>query len=50
VSALWVRSALVVLGIALLAFAVGALAGPAWGWALFSLCLLGLVAHHLRYL
>jgi len=50
VSDLWVRSALVVFGIALLAFAVGALAGPTWGWALSSLCLLGLVAHHVRHL
>jgi len=44
------RTALVVVGIALFAFAVGVVAGPAWGWALFSLGLLGLVAHHVRHL
>jgi two-component system, OmpR family, phosphate regulon sensor histidine kinase PhoR len=50
VSDVWLRSALVLVGIALLAFAVGAVAGPAWGWTLSSLGLLGLVADHLRHL
>jgi two-component system phosphate regulon sensor histidine kinase PhoR len=49
-SSLLVRTALVVVGIALFAFAVGVVAGPVWGWALFSLGLLGLVAHHVRHL
>jgi len=47
---LLVRFALVVLGIALLALTVGIVAGPAWGWALSSLGLLGLLAHHTRHL
>ncbi|MGB5079340.1 MAG: phosphate regulon sensor histidine kinase PhoR [Burkholderiales bacterium] len=49
-SELLLRCALVLFGIALLAFAAGVVAGPAWGWALSSLGLLGLLAHHLRHL
>jgi len=44
------RTALVVVGIALFAFAVGVVVGPAWGWALFSLGLAGLIVHHVRHL
>lgn len=49
-SDLLARTAFVVLGIGLLAFAVGIVADPAWGWVLSSVGLLGLVAYHVRHL
>ena len=49
-SDLLVRTGLAALGIAVPAFLAGSLFGPAWGWALFSLGLAGLIVHHVRHL
>jgi two-component system, OmpR family, phosphate regulon sensor histidine kinase PhoR len=45
-----VRSAVVVLLLAIPAFGTGALFGPEWGWSLFCLGLLALLLHHVRHL
>ena len=44
------RTALTILGFALLALAAGLLFGAAWGWTLFSLSLVGVIVHHVRHL
>jgi len=49
-SDLLVRTALAVLGIAVPALLAGFLLGPAWGWALFSAGLAGLIVRHIRHL
>jgi two-component system phosphate regulon sensor histidine kinase PhoR len=49
-SDLLVRTALAVLGIAVLALLAGFLFSPAWGWALFSVGLAGLIVYHVRHL
>src|SRR5205814_3994595 len=36
-------------GFALLALVVGAVVGPAWGWASFSLSMLSLLWYHVRH-
>src|SRR5262245_33934624 len=45
-----VRSAIVVLLLAIPAFGTGALFGPEWGWSLFCLALLVLLLHHVRHI
>jgi two-component system phosphate regulon sensor histidine kinase PhoR len=45
-----VRSAVAVLFLAGLAIGTGFLVDPVWGWSLFSLGLVGLLAHHVRQL
>ena len=45
-----VRSAAAVLFLAGLAIGTGVLVEPIWGWSLFSLGLIGLLAHHVRNL
>src|SRR3979490_3301747 len=45
-----VRSAVAVLFLAGLAIGTGVLVDPVWGWLLFSLGLVGLLAHHVRHL
>jgi two-component system phosphate regulon sensor histidine kinase PhoR len=45
-----VRTAIVVAFLTALAFGTGFVFGPDWGWALFSLALLGLLLHHVRHL
>src|SRR3979490_880373 len=45
-----VRSAVAVLFLAGLAIGTGVLVDPVWGWLLFSLGLIGLLAHHVRHL
>src|SRR5258706_429926 len=45
-----VRSAVAVLFLAGLAIGTGFLVDPVWGWSLFSLGLVGLLAHHVRHL
>jgi two-component system phosphate regulon sensor histidine kinase PhoR len=44
------RTAVIVLLLALVAFVAGLSRGAAWGWALFSVGLAGLVVHHVRHL
>ncbi len=44
------RTAVIVLLFALVALVTGLLRGPAWGWALFSIGLAGLIVHHVRHL
>jgi two-component system phosphate regulon sensor histidine kinase PhoR len=45
-----VRTVVVVVLTAIVAFGTGVLLGPEWGWSLFSLALLGLLLHHARNL
>jgi two-component system phosphate regulon sensor histidine kinase PhoR len=45
-----VRSAVAVLFFAGVAIGTGFLIDPVWGWSLFSLGLIGLLAHHVRHL
>jgi two-component system phosphate regulon sensor histidine kinase PhoR len=49
-SELLVRTAVSVLLLAALALAAGLVAGATWGWSLFSLGLVALLAHHVRHL
>ncbi len=44
------RTVFIAFGIAVPAFVVGFLFGPAWGWALFSTGLAALIVHHVRNL
>ncbi|HVQ62831.1 MAG TPA: phosphate regulon sensor protein PhoR, partial [Burkholderiales bacterium] len=45
-----VRTAIVVVFLATLAFGTGVLLGPDWGWSLLTLALLVLLLHHVRHL
>src|SRR5216684_3858799 len=45
-----VRTAATVFVLALVAIGTGFLVNPVWGWSLFSLGLIGLLAHHVRHL
>jgi two-component system phosphate regulon sensor histidine kinase PhoR len=45
-----VRTAVVALLAAALAFGAGAAFGPGWGWAFYALALLALLLHHARHL
>src|SRR5712691_2588337 len=49
-SSILMRTAIVVLLLAVLAFGTGLLFGAVWGWSLFSLGLIGLLLHHVRHL
>ena len=49
-STILIRTAVIVLLLAVLAFGTGLLFGPGWGWSLFSLGLIGLLVHHVRHL
>src|SRR5436190_15574177 len=49
-SSILIRTAVVVLLLAVLGFGTGFLVDPVWGWSLFSLGLVGLLAHHVRHL
>ncbi len=40
-----IRTAVIVLLLAVLGFRTGLLFGPSWGWSLFSLGLIGLLVH-----
>src|SRR5882672_3522813 len=44
-----VRTAIVVVFLAALAFGTGVLLGPDWGWALLTVALLVLLLHHVRH-
>src|SRR6266702_1677340 len=45
-----IRTAVVVLLLAVLGFGTGLLFGAGWGWSFFSLGLVGLLLHHVRHL
>src|SRR2546422_9627060 len=45
-SSILIRTAVIVLLLALLGFGTGLLVGAIWGWSFFSLGLIGLLAHH----
>jgi two-component system, OmpR family, phosphate regulon sensor histidine kinase PhoR len=45
-----VRTVIVAVLVAIVAFGTGVLFGPEWGWSLFSLALLGLLLHHARHI
>src|SRR5213594_2446740 len=51
-AAVWIliRTAVVVLLLAVLGFGTGLLFGAGWGWSFFSLGLVGLLVHHVRHL
>src|SRR6266446_4846067 len=49
-SSILMRTAIVVLLLAVLGFGTGLLFGAGWGWSLFSLGLIGLLLHHVRHL
>ncbi|HYS57562.1 MAG TPA: phosphate regulon sensor protein PhoR [Burkholderiales bacterium] len=49
-SSILIRSAVVVLLLAVLGFGTGLLFGAGWGWSFFSLGLVGLLLHHVRHL
>src|SRR5207249_146509 len=49
-SSILIRTAVVVLLLAVLGFGTGRLFGAGWGWAFFSLRLVGLLVHHVRHL
>src|SRR5712691_7129964 len=49
-SSILIRTAVLVLLLAVLAFGTGLLFGAVWGWSLFSVGLAGLLVHHVRHL
>src|SRR6267143_172002 len=49
-SSILIRTAVLVLLLAVLGFGTGLLFGPGWGWSFFSLGLAGLLVHHVRHL
>src|SRR2546422_50568 len=49
-SSILIRTAVIVLLLALLGFGTGLLFGAIWGWSFFSLGLIGLLAHHVWHL
>src|SRR6267154_377376 len=49
-SSILIRTAVLVLLLAVLGLGTGLLFGPGWGWLLFSLGLIGLIVHHVRHL
>src|SRR6266568_7046169 len=49
-SSILIRTAAVVLLLAVLGFGTGLLVGAGWGWSFFSLGLVGLLLHHVRHL
>src|SRR5256712_1653038 len=49
-SSILIRTAVIVLLLAVLGLGTGLLFGAGWGWSLFSLGLAGLLVHHVRYL
>src|SRR5881409_16273 len=49
-SSILIRTAVIVLLLALLGFGTGLLFGAIWGWSCFSLGLIGLLAHHVWHL
>src|SRR6266849_2213181 len=49
-SSILIRTAVIVLLLAVLGFGTGLLFGAGWGWSIFSLGLIGLVVHHVRHL
>src|SRR5436309_1140580 len=49
-SSILIRTAVIVLLLAVLGLGTGLLFGAGWGWSLFSLGLAGLLVHHVRHL
>src|SRR5256885_4151445 len=49
-SSILIRTAVVVLLLAVLGFGTGLAFGAIWGWSFFSLGLVGLLLHHVRHL
>ncbi|HTF13639.1 MAG TPA: phosphate regulon sensor histidine kinase PhoR [Burkholderiales bacterium] len=45
-----IRTAVLVLLLAVLGLGTSLIFGPGWGWSLFSLGLIGLIVHHVRHL
>ena len=45
-----IRTAVIVLLLAVLGFGAGLALGATWGWSFFSLGLTGLLVHHVRHL
>src|SRR6267154_1133005 len=49
-SSILIRTAVIVLLLAVLGFGAGLAFGAIWGWSVFSLGLIGLLVHHVRHL